>query len=63
VRYEGAAPEKKTLVADFSGLTLSSASDVLSFESASGLEKALVLTYEDGRLYASRNKGFSMIVR
>ena len=63
VRYEGAAPEKKTLVADFSGLTLSSASDVLSFESASGLEKDLVLKYEDGRLYASRNKGFSMIVR
>ena len=63
VRYEGEAPERKTLVADFSGLTLSSASDELSFKSADGLENALELTYEDGRLYASSNKGFAIIFR
>jgi hypothetical protein len=63
VRYEGDAPERKTLVADFSGLTLSSVTDALSFKSADGLENALVLTYEDGRLYASSNKGFAIIFR
>ena len=63
VRYEGDAPERKTLVADFSGLVLSSPSDSLSFESAPGFEKSLALTYEDSKLYASALRGFAIFVR
>ena len=63
VRYEGDSPERKTLVADFSGLVLSSPSDSLSFESAPGLEKSLALTYEDSKLYASLLRGFTILFR
>ena len=63
VRYEGDAPERKTLVADFSGLVLSSPSDSLSFESAPGLEKSLALTYEDSKLYASAMSGLIISFR
>ena len=57
------SPERKTLVADFSGLVLSSPSDSLSFESAPGLEKSLALTYEDSKLYASLLRGFTILFR
>ena len=63
VRYEGDSPERKTLVADFSGLVLSSPSDSLSFESAPGFEKSLALTYEGSKLYASALRGFAIFVR
>ena len=63
VRYEGDAPERKTLVADFTGLVLSSPSDSLSFESAPGFEKSLALTYEGSKLYASALRGFAIFVR
>ena len=63
VRYEGDSPERKTLVADFTGLVLSSPSDSLSFESAPGFEKSLALTYEGSKLYASALRGFAIFVR
>ena len=63
VRYEGDAPERKTLVADFTGLVLPSPSDSLSFESAPGFEKSLALTYEGSKLYASALRGFAIFVR